>query len=83
MEDFYSNLKQGSTKTDALRQAKLKYLKNHELMEVSPYYWASFVLIGDGGELVLPKSDWNWTIGISILVLILFIFLFNSKKLRS
>jgi len=35
------------TKADALRQAALKLLRNSETSH--PFYWAGFVLIGDGG----------------------------------
>ncbi len=36
-----------STKTDALRQAALKLLRNPGTSH--PFYWAGFVLVGDGG----------------------------------
>lgn len=35
------------TKTEALRQSALKLLKNPETSH--PFYWAGFVLVGDGG----------------------------------
>jgi CHAT domain-containing protein len=41
MVDFYQNLKQGMSKGEALRQAKLKLIARH------PFYWSSFILIGD------------------------------------
>lgn len=47
MENFYSNLKKKQSKTEALNNAKRTYLQSHSLSERSPYYWASFVLIGD------------------------------------
>ncbi|GAA6619624.1 hypothetical protein NUACC26_054380 [Scytonema sp. NUACC26] len=40
--EFYHNLKQGMSKTEALQKAKLKQIHRH------PYYWSPFVLIGDG-----------------------------------
>ena len=36
-----------STKAEALRQAALKMMKNPETRH--PFYWAGFVLVGDGG----------------------------------
>ena len=36
-----------ATKTEALRQAALKVMKNPETSH--PFYWAGFVLVGDGG----------------------------------
>ncbi|WP_045052852.1 CHAT domain-containing protein [Aliterella atlantica] len=38
---FYENLKQGKTKGEALRQAKLSLIDKH------PLYWSPFILIGD------------------------------------
>ncbi|MCF2936809.1 CHAT domain-containing protein, partial [Tenacibaculum sp. Cn5-34] len=47
MKKFYENLKNKQSKIDALNNAKRTYLESHSLSEKSPYYWASFVLIGD------------------------------------
>ncbi|MDE5087175.1 MAG: CHAT domain-containing protein [Trichodesmium sp. St16_bin2-tuft] len=44
MVKFYDNLKQGMTKVEALRQAKLSYAMEN----VSPFYWSPLILIGDG-----------------------------------
>ncbi len=41
MIKFYQNLKQGKTKGEALRQAKLSLIDKH------PLYWSPFILIGD------------------------------------
>jgi CHAT domain-containing protein len=53
MVNFHRNLvteqgtgKRNTTKTAALRQAALKVLKNPETSH--PFYWAGFVLVGDG-----------------------------------
>ncbi|YAG14110.1 TPR repeat-containing protein [Nostoc sp. DSM 114161] len=43
MVDFYQNLNQGKTKGEALREAKLKLIKDHR----HPFYWSPFILIGD------------------------------------
>jgi len=55
MERFYQRLKQGESKAEALRQAKLEVL--HSTIEMkaigmqqslaSPFYWAPFILVGD------------------------------------
>jgi len=37
-----------TTKTEALRQAALKLMRNPETSH--PFYWAGFVLVGDGGK---------------------------------
>ncbi|MBE9263608.1 tetratricopeptide repeat protein [Microcystis sp. LEGE 00066] len=42
LNQFYTNLQQGMTKAEALRQAKLAHIDLH------PFFWAAFILIGDG-----------------------------------
>src|SRR6267143_417075 len=49
MERFYTHLEEGQDKAAALRQAKLDLLAKYG-RQVSPYYWAAFVLVGDGGS---------------------------------
>jgi CHAT domain-containing protein/tetratricopeptide (TPR) repeat protein len=41
MVQFYTNLKNGMSKSEALRQAKLSQIDSH------PFFWAPFILIGD------------------------------------
>ncbi|NET52083.1 MAG: CHAT domain-containing protein [Merismopedia sp. SIO2A8] len=41
MVQFYENLKQGMSKGEALRQAKLSQVERH------PFFWSPFILIGD------------------------------------
>ncbi len=61
--DFYKNLKNNQTKSAALNNSKRLYLKNHSLSEKSPYYWASFILIGDTS----PTFNTNYTLYYIIL----------------
>ncbi|WP_299219927.1 CHAT domain-containing protein [uncultured Aquimarina sp.] len=71
--DFYTYLKKGKSKSEALRQAKLTYLKNHSLSEVSPYYWSSLVLIGDPNPMYSSINIWFLVFGILISSLIIFL----------
>ena len=48
MESFYLNLRRGLPKSEALRQAKLSILHNSQLLWRHPYFWAGFVLEGQG-----------------------------------
>ena len=47
MERFYTHLREGMDKAGALREAQLEVMETHP----DPYYWAGFVLSGDGGEV--------------------------------
>jgi len=51
MEHFYSHIAEGQEKDEALRQAKLDLLVKYG-KQVPPYYWAAFVLVGDGGATI-------------------------------
>lgn len=50
MTQFYQFLAQGKSKVQALQQAKLKLLTSTNPTLRHPYYWAGFVLIGNGGN---------------------------------
>ncbi len=48
-----ASAKAKETKAEALRQAALKVMKNPETSH--PFYWAGFVLVGDGGSDATPR----------------------------
>ena len=91
MESFYKNLKLGMPKDDALRQAKLTYLKNaHESLAANPYLWASFVPMGnmdaidleEKGPLSNLMADFGFWIGagVGVLALVIWGFIWRRKK---
>jgi CHAT domain-containing protein len=47
MQQFYTHLQEGMGKAEALRQAQIDVRKDFP----HPYFWAAFVLMGDGGKL--------------------------------
>ncbi|WP_348702388.1 CHAT domain-containing tetratricopeptide repeat protein [Tenacibaculum sp. 190524A02b] len=76
MTSFYQNLKNKQSKVTALNNAKRLYLKKHSLSEKSPYYWASFILLGD----TKPSIENSYTLIYSLLFVSFLAFLFFSKK---
>ncbi|HKW34185.1 MAG TPA: CHAT domain-containing tetratricopeptide repeat protein [Candidatus Acidoferrum sp.] len=48
MKSFYGNLNRGLPKSAALRQAKLNLLRGENSLWRHPYFWAPFVLVGEG-----------------------------------
>ncbi|MCL4298816.1 MAG: CHAT domain-containing protein [Anaerolineae bacterium] len=52
MEHFYTHLKDGTGKAEALRQAQIEIREKYP----HPYYWSAFVLSGDGGEVTDIQS---------------------------
>lgn len=57
---FCKYLKQGCRKSEALRRAKIRYLKDSG--NLHPAYWSSFVLIGDNEAVGNRHSVWLYVI---------------------
>lgn len=72
MEYFYTNLQEGLPKDEALRQAKLAYLKQHPNLGRSPFFWAAFIPIGDMDPVSFSSGlRWQWwLIGVFVLLVI-------------
>jgi CHAT domain-containing protein len=52
MINLHQNLKSGMTKDQAVQQAKLKYISDQSEKDLShPYFWGSFIAIGDMSPL--------------------------------
>ena len=69
MESFYMNIKKGATSPEALREAKLNYLKTSDLLTANPHYWAGFVFIGQS-EKVFNSYRYYYWIGAFVLLFI-------------
>jgi hypothetical protein len=70
MDYFYENLKQKVDKDVALRQAKLKYLKNAKGIEAHPAYWAGYIVLGNYQAIEVSESVtyiWWFVIPIAFL----------------
>lgn len=51
MKRFYHHLAEGEDKASALRQAKMDFINEHG-GNVVPFYWAGFVMVGDGASAI-------------------------------
>lgn len=74
IEAFYKNLLDGMDKDEALRQAKLHYLKTSNGRTLAPPYWAGLVLMGDTSPVVISEAKdnkWWWIGGGGVLLLAL------------
>lgn len=80
MVSFYKNLNNGKSKSEALRQAKLQFIENHQGTKLAqPYYWAGFVLYGSDIPIVSKEATIIWYVFMAI-VLTALIFLAYRKK---
>ena len=82
MSNFYTFLSQGLKKNDALRQAKLEYLKTADALKSHPYFWSGYVTLGDVDPLYddgLIHKLMYFTFGSVGIIL----FLFFRKKFKT
>lgn len=49
---FYFYLSNGSAKDEAMRLAKLDYIRNNPPVYSNPYYWAAYEVLGDNSPVV-------------------------------
>jgi len=68
MGSFYTHLKQGCRKDEALRKAKLDFLVQAQGPYTHPFHWAAFIAAGDMRPLQHQFPDWMLISG-AILVL--------------
>lgn len=80
MEHFYSNLAKGMTKGNALRLAKLAYLKNADPSKSHPFFWGAFVVYGDDSPLTIAWKKYLTIISIVSLGLILAIVILSRLR---
>lgn len=58
MQRFYYYLSNGWSKNKALHQAKLDFLADADENLSNPYYWGSFILVGDVEPLHMERYSW-------------------------
>jgi len=76
---FYQNLAGGLTINEALRHAKLTYLRTADKVKSNPFYWAGFVSIGETTPLLLERGS-NKKYIFSLLIFLTLILAFFLKK---
>lgn len=86
MSLFYEYLYKGLDKSEALRRAKLNYIKQAtESEQAHPAFWAHFIMIGDDEPISLSTSKYSATMwwvaaGGGILLLTLSFWWFRKKR---
>ncbi len=81
MKDFYLGITEGLKKDEALRQAKLNYIKNAKEPLASPFYWAGFTSLGntEAIETRPVRSYIKWFV---MAFFIITLFIFRKKILK-
>ncbi|MBL6446245.1 CHAT domain-containing protein [Fulvivirga sp. 29W222] len=82
MYDFYRYLKQGMNKSEAIRAAKLNYLKTAGIYKSAPFYWGSFVVIGDPSPLEIEGPEINYWLYFVIIISAFSLVLWGANNFR-
>ncbi len=83
--DFYTELTAGTSKSSALRNAKVQYLQQHSGSELSPFYWSPLILHGATtpirfGTDSSPDSYLVYYLLLGILVILVVGYVFFRKR---
>jgi tetratricopeptide (TPR) repeat protein len=70
MKQLYYYIAQGEPKSEALRLAKIKFLKSNTAL-AQPRYWAAFVLNGDGWNPSRRAISWSAVAGTAAILVAL------------
>lgn len=75
MSDFYGQYSENGNKAEALHLSKLAYLndKNIASSKKSPYYWASFVYIGETELTDKNTFNFGWLLIMTAVLIVLYI----------
>ena len=78
MNNYYQFLKDGLPKDVALQQAKISVLKHANMAKSHPFFWSSYVLMGDTTPIVNKQK--NYALWIGGLIIIGIILLYSFRK---
>ena len=80
MQSFYKYLVDGYDKSEALRKAKMFFIKNYS---ANPYYWGAFVLSGNISPIEITKENHILVLSITIsffIIILFFAYYFKIKR---
>lgn len=80
MSSFYQHIYSGKNKAEALRLAKLDYLKEANSITSNPYYWGSFFIVGNLEPISLKKESDHLYILIVLVLLIATFFVIRKAR---
>ena len=79
---FYKNLIKGFTKSDALKKARIAFLKDADQLRSHPYFWSALVVYGNNGPLY-RSNNLKISIVLIAAILILSIGFYFWKRRKS
>ena len=84
MTSYYHYLSKGNEKNEAMRLAKLDYLKNSPPEFAHPYFWAAYQVLGDNTPVARDSNKYIIVIGLAaLLVTLILLVYFKRRKIFS
>lgn len=82
IQEFYKNILNGDTKSEALQKAKLTYIEqNKNTSEASPYYWSGLTITGDVRPIKnIQKNNYIYYSFGSIFIILIGIFIRKKRQ---
>lgn len=73
MTKFYEYLDKGNSEAEALRLAKIDFLKKADPMKAHPYFWAGYVSVGKENHYQTPGFFVSnvWLLALSVILLLI------------
>ncbi len=77
---FFEGINDGMEKSQALRKAKLDYLKNtEEQLYAHPFFWAGFVVTGSDDPIINSTNSWWYYIAALTVAIVLALWTYYRK----
>ncbi len=80
IKSFYHFLKNGNTKSNSLRKARINYLKTADQLRSHPYFWSTLVVYGNNAPLYYSKQLFLIIGTIILLVSVFLIFFYHRLR---
>lgn len=80
MSSFYKNLLMGKTKSEALQESKIDFIKHADQLKSHPYFWSGYVVIGSNNALFESHQKLYILFGVILVALGISLFYFIRLK---
>ncbi|WP_430411300.1 CHAT domain-containing protein [Kordia sp.] len=81
IQEFYKNLVNGDTKSEALQKAKLTYIQqNKNTSEASPYYWSGLTITGDVRPINMQHNNFIYYSFAGIFLILIGVFIRKRRQ---
>jgi hypothetical protein len=84
MKDFYTGIKMGMPKPEALRYAKIKYIEEAKPENSHPFFWSTYITMGNTESLFRKMNLTGIAFLISGIFLVLILgMLYKNRKSKT